>query len=227
MEKEPSKIEFGFLSNITPKSDEEIEKAEREIEVERERERRAKLDIDYVTKSNVPLRYQKESLDTYIPSPENKKVYEWIRGFTAAVEQKKNTKNLMYINGGLGLGKSHLGCGIIRQVGGYIITSLELCITYDSCRDFKATQTRIDFLKKLCEHKVLVIDEIGKGIERIEKEIMPYIINEFYGSGHILIFLGNGSKADFDAIIGEAGADRMAESGVYLALVGKSVRRKE
>jgi hypothetical protein len=126
-----------------------------------------------------------------------------------------------------GTGKTHIGCGIIRELGGYILTSLELCITYDSCRDFKATETRIQFLKRLCQNKVLVIDEVGKGIESIEKQILPYIINEFYGSGHLLVFLGNGSNDDFNKIVGEASADRMSESGVYMSLIGDSIRKRK
>lgn len=224
---EPNKVNFDFLSNLTPMRDEEIEQAERILAEEKRKERKISLESDYFYKSNVPKRYLKESLETYHPAKENEGVYKWVKGFVKAAENKENTKNLIYLNGTFGSGKSHLGCGIIRELGGYIMTSLELCITYDSCRDFKATETRIQFLKRICQYKVLVIDEIGKGIERIEKEIMPYIVNEFYGSGNILIFLGNGSRSDFNAVIGEAGVDRFAESGVYLALTGESMRGKK
>jgi hypothetical protein len=68
---------------------------------------------------------------------------------------------------------------------------------------------------------------VGKGIESIEKQVLPYIINEFYGSGHLLVFLGNGSNDDFNKIIGEASADRMSESGVYIPLIGESIRKRK
>jgi hypothetical protein len=119
---------------------------------------------------------------------------------------------------------THLACGIIRELGGYILTSLELCIAYDSCRDFKATETRWQFLKRLCTEKVLVIDEVGKGIESIEKQILPYIVNEFYGNRNILIFVGNGEEKDLYKLIGEAGADRMKEVGLIIPLIGESIR---
>lgn len=121
---------------------------------------------------------------------------------------------------------THLALGIIRRLGGEIITSLELCITYDSCRDFNSSMTRIQFLKKLCGQKVLVIDEAGKGIEKIEKEILPYIINEFYNdSSKILIFTGNEKNEDFIKLIGESSADRFRGNGLYISLIGESYRK--
>lgn len=218
---------FDFLSNITIADDEEIKAIERKREEEKKQAIKDKLENQYKFCSNVPSRYIGESLETYKPTPENKTAYEWICGFTEAVEKKQNTKNVLFLSGKFGTGKTHLACGMIRRLGGMIYTSLELCITYDSCRDFNSPQTRIQFLKHLCSQKVLVIDEIGKGVEKIEKEIMPYILNEFYGNGRILVFLGNCSKDDFEKIIGEAGADRMKEVGVCLTLTGESQRGKK
>ena len=121
---------------------------------------------------------------------------------------------------------THLALGMIRKLGGQLITSLELCITYDSCRDFNSSKTRIQLLKDLCRQKVLVIDEIGKGIERIEKEIVPYIINEFYNeSSKILIFTGNEKNEDFEKLIGESSTDRFNGNGIYISLVGESQRK--
>jgi DNA replication protein DnaC len=71
---------------------------------------------------------------------------------------------------------------------------------------------------------LLIIDEVGKGIDKIEREIYPYMVNEFYGNRNTLVFLGNADKAEFDSLIGEAGADRMREVGVYMALTGESRR---
>ncbi len=217
-------LNFNF-SAVDDTQVEAMEKREAEL---REKERRAELESNYIKSSGVPKRYFSESLETYRPTnEENKKVFEWIYKFVEKVEQKENTKNLVYLSGKFGTGKTHIGCGIVRRLGGFIITSLELCITYDSCRDFKATETRIQYLKKLCGASVLVIDEIGKGVAGIEKEIMPFIVNEFYGSGKLLIFLGNENKEQFNKIIGEAGADRFAEAGIYFSLIGESNRQKK
>lgn len=225
---EAKKITVDVLNNLGMVDDSAVEEYEKSLAAEKEKERLQLLEDNYKKNSGVPARYINESLETYNPTPENIQAYKWVQGFINAVIAKKNTKNIVYISGKFGTGKTHLGCGIIRKLGGRIITSLELCITYDSCRDFKAETTRIQFLKSLCtENNVLVIDEIGKGIASIEKEIMPYIVNEFYGSGKILIILGNESKEDFNKTIGEAGADRMSEVGVYLSLVGESCRIKK
>ena len=205
--------------------DEKVNEYERKQAEEKEQERKAGLEKNYRTSSGVPARYFEESLETYQSTEENKKTFQWFCGFVDAVEQGKNSKNLVYLFGENGTGKTHLGCGAIRRLGGQIITSMELCITYDSCRDFNAPKTRIQFLKEICSQKLLVIDEVGKGIQQIEKQILPYIVNEFYGNGNVLFFLGNISRQDFNDIISEAGEDRFAESGVYIALTGKSRRR--
>ena len=225
---EEKKVTVELLNNLEMVDDAAVEEYEKSLAAEKEKERLSVLEENYKKNSGVPKRYLDESLETYKPTPENIQAYKWVQGFINAVIAKKNTKNIVYISGKFGTGKTHLGCGMIRKLGGRIITSLELCITYDSCRDFKADTTRIHFLKHLCnDNDVLVIDEIGKGIASIEKEIMPYIVNEFYGSGKILVFLGNESKEDFNKTIGEAGADRMAEVGVYLSLIGESCRIKK
>lgn len=226
-EKEPVKIGLSVLDGITPARDEEIESYEKALEEEKQKEIKAKKEEHYAKYANVPLRFQKESLYTYKPTEENRKQYNWICGFVKSVQEKTNTRNILYINGKIGKGKSHLACGIIRELGGYILTSLELCIAYDSCRDFKATETRWQFLKRLCTEKVLVIDEVGKGIESIEKQILPYIVNEFYGNRNILIFVGNGEEKDLYKLIGEAGADRMKEVGLIIPLIGESIRGKK
>lgn len=221
---ETQKLNFSFLEKITV-DDEKIRELEKQEADRKEADRKARLESNY--KKIAPARYLKESLDTYKASPENQRAYNWILGFCEAVEKKKNTKNLLYLNGKSGTGKTHLALGIIRRLGGEIITSLELCITYDSCRDFTSSITRIQFLKKLCGQKVLVIDEVGKGIEKIEKEILPYIINDFYNdSSKILIFTGNETTEDFIKLVGESSADRFAESGLYISLVGDSYRKK-
>lgn len=219
------KMTFNFLENIEVVDDEKIDELERQEAERKEAEKKSRLEDNY--KRIAPPRYAQESLETYKPSQENERAYNWLLGFCEAVEKLCNTKNLLYLNGKSGTGKSHLALGIIRKLGGEIITSLELCITYDSCRDFNSSMTRIQFLKKLCSQKVLVIDEVGKGIEKIEKEILPYIINEFYNdSGKILIFTGNETNEDFIKLIGESSADRFAESGLYIPLVGESYRKK-
>ena len=224
METEAQKISFSFLDNIHVINDEEVKELERQEKERENAKKKSLLEDNY--KKVAPARYLNESLESYKASPENQRVYNWIVGFCEAVEKKENTKNLIYLNGKSGTGKTHLALGIIRRLGGEIITSLELCITYDSCRDFNSSMTRIQFLKKLCNQKVLVIDEAGKGIEKIEKEILPYIINEFYNdSSKILIFTGNEKNEDFIKLIGESSADRFRGNGLYISLVGESYRK--
>lgn len=217
-------MDFSFLNDIEIKDDAEIEELERKRIEEAEERRQERLRKHFLTESGVPLRYLNESLKTYIPLEENRKKFEWICGFVDSVKRGENKKNILYVSGKFGTGKTHIGCGMIRELGGLIVTALGLCIAYDSCRDFKATETRMEFLKRHCSQRLLIIDEVGKGIDKIEREIYPYMVNEFYGNRNTLVFLGNADKAEFDSLIGEAGADRMREVGVYMALTGESRR---
>lgn len=218
---------YNFLENIQLADDSEIDALEEKQRKIIEDSKKASIETNFQNHAGIPERFKKARLDAFRVNESNRRVYEWLLGFVGAVRGKSNSKSLIYLNGTYGTGKTFLGCALIRELGGKIITSLELCITYDSCRDFNAEMTRIQFLKELCSKEVLVIDEVGKGIERIEKEILPYIINEFYGSGKILLFLGNLQNRDFNSLVGEASADRFAESGVYLSLTGESERRKK
>lgn len=223
-EERKSQIE-NFVKNLPVCDASEYEAEEKRLAEKKIADRKRHLEDNY--KKVAPFRYKNESFDTYKASEENEKVYEWLKGFADAVEKGENTKNLIYINGKSGTGKTHLAYSLVRQLGGDITTSLELCITYDSCRDFNSKTTRIQYLKQICSQDVFVIDEIGKGIEAIEKEILPYLINEFYNSGKLLVFTGNENNEVFNQIIGEASADRFAECGVYMSLVGESARRKK
>jgi DNA replication protein DnaC len=88
--------------------------------------------------------------------------------------------------------------------------------------------TRIEWLERLVGHRLLIIDEVGKGLERIEREILPYIVNVFYNDQKkILIMTGNETAENFRGIIGESGADRFCESGVMLSLCGESYRKNK
>lgn len=222
-----NKMLESFGINTQGKSDEEVDAFYAKIESEKKREEKAMLETNYVHYSGIPDRYKNESLETYKPTEENKQKYERLKTYVDVVSSGEAKRNLCVISGEYGTGKTHLACGIIRQLGGRIVTSLEMCLEYDSCRDFKAEKTRIQYLHELCANRVLVIDELGKGERTIEKLILPYIVNDFYGSGRLLVLVGNITKSELDDIIGEAGADRMNESGIYFPLVGKSKRAEK
>ncbi len=207
--------------------DEKVDELIREKDEVQQESERKKRELHYRNYANVPARYFDESLATYKASKENLTTFRWICGFVDAVKKGQNKKNLLYLSGNYGTGKTHIGCGIIRELGGYIITSLELCISYDSCRDFKSEITRFMFLQQLCNNDVLIIDEVGKGIKSIENEILPYIIDKFYGSGKLLIFIGNSDKKEFLDLVGGASADRFNEVGACFSLIGASNRVSE
>ena len=220
----PKQYIDNFAKICMMESPEEYARKEREFQEQKLKKAIAERDRWYREHSGAPVKYLNDSFETYYPSPENKNTYDWMRGFVCAVQSKTNTKNLVFLAGEKGTGKTHLGCAFVREMKGRILTSFELCTTFESCRDFNSEKTRIQYLKELCGYEVLVIDEIGCGIPAVEAQVMPFITNEFYGSGNILMYLGNINKDSFHKIIGESGADRMKEKGVYLTLTVQSRR---
>lgn len=211
-------------TNLYGDDDSDFKREEEERRQQKEKEKEERKTKHYKEQSGAPSRYWEESLDTYKPTLENENTFNWVKGFIHAVHGHKNSKNIVFITGKRGTGKTHIGCGIARELEGTIITSFNLCIAYDSCRDFNSKETRIQYLNRLCNNEVLVIDEVGKGIESIEKQLIPYFLNEFYGSGKLLFLLGNINKDDFNKLITDDGVDRMKEVGVYLSLSGDSFR---
>lgn len=211
-------------SSFFDEDDSDFKKREEEQRQLRQKEKEERKIKHYKEESGAPSRYWNESLDTYKPTQENAGTFNWIKGFMHAVHEHKNSKNIVFITGKRGTGKTHIGCGIVRELEGTIITSFDMCIEFDSCRDFNSKETRIQYFERLCNNDVLVIDEVGKGIESIEKQLIPNILNEFYNSGKILFLLGNINKDDFNKLITDDGVDRMNEVGVYLSLSGESFR---
>lgn len=220
----PKQYIDNWVKIVMAETPEEYERKERELQEQKMKKEIAERDRWYREHSGAPSLYFNESFETYHPTPENQRVFDWLKGYVCAIQSKTNTRNIVFLSGEKGTGKTHLGCAFVRELRGRILTSFELCTTFESCRDFNSQKTRIQYLKEICSYPVLVIDEIGKGIPAIENQVMPFIVNEFYGSGKILLILGNIQTEDFHKIIGEDGADRMIQKGVYFSLIGKSQR---
>lgn len=216
---------FGILETMQV-DDAWVEQREREEAEEKRKENLEAKEKWYREKSGAPERYWGESFDTYKASEQNARASEWLRGFCKAVRERRNTKNIVYLEGQRGTGKTHLGCAFVRELSGLIMTSYRMCLTYDSCRDFSSRETRVEFFDRLCGSPVLVIDEVGKGIKGIEEQLLPQLVDAFYNSGRVLLMLGNLERSRFEKLITEDGRDRMNEVGVYFSLVGESHRGK-
>ena len=74
---------------------------------------------------------------------------------------------------------------------------------------------------------MLVIDEIGRGIEATAEKYMLYqVLNARYNTRKPTVLISNHTKNDFLKYIGVAAADRLVESADLIEMNGESYRRE-
>ena len=209
------------FDNMTPEEiaahDEEIKRQEAEQE---KRER-----IERYKKSGVPERYYTESLDTYQVTNEMQKtaaqaIGEFLR------EIKCGAFRTLVLIGTAGTGKTHLACGMVREYGGKYATAPDIVEEIRRAKSFSADQTEKQIIDNYSYVKLLVVDEIGRGISATDEKYMLYqIINARYNTRKPTVLISNYTKADFLKYIGVAAADRLVESGDIVEMNGESYRK--
>lgn len=209
---EDLKIDF---SHFSPKRDAEI------AEMERRQAEREKADR---YKRQAPARYWNESIDTYRAETEAQaKALNATRDFITAVDCGAFC-SLIFI-GAVGTGKTHLALGIIRECGGLYRLSPNIVEEFRRAKSFTAKESEAEILDDYGGARLLVIDEIGRGVAAAEEQYMLYqIINERYNRRNPTILISNQSKKDFLNYVGIAAADRLTESAQVVEFTGKSHR---
>lgn len=203
------------LAQFVPKSDKEI--AEYELsQAEKAREERYR--------AQVPERYWKEGLSTFqTDTEERRNALEKARAFVQCV-MGGGFQTLLLL-GNAGTGKTHLACGIIRECGGLYRLAPALVEQFRRAKSFTASETEADILDDYGRVRLLVIDEIGRGIAAADEQYMLYqIINERYNRRKSAVLISNQIKGDFVRYIGSAATDRLAESAQAVEFSGKSFR---
>ena len=216
------KGELLDLRNMTP---EEMAAHDAEIEL-RERQQAAQEKIERYQKSGVPERYLNEGLDTYqITNEMQTTAAKAATNFLHAVKCGE-FKSLVII-GNAGTGKTHLACGIIREAGGKYRTAPEIVEEMRRAKSFSANETEGDIIDYYGRLKLLVIDEIGRGISATDEKYMIYqLVNARYNTRKPTVLISNLGKSDFLQYIGVAAADRLVESAEILEMNGGSYRRE-
>ena len=210
------------LRNMTP---EEIAAYDAEIE-RRERQQAAQEKIERYQKSGVPERYLNEGLDTYhITNEMQTTAAKAATNFLHAVKCGE-FKSLVMI-GNAGTGKTHLACAIIREAGGKYRTAPDIVEEMRRAKSFTAAETEAEIIDYYGRLKLLVIDEIGRGISATDEKYMIYqLVNARYNTRKPTVLISNLGKSDFLQYIGVAAADRLVESAEILELNGESYRRE-
>lgn len=214
------KILQTFNTNMTP---EEIAAHDAEMDaiIKAQEEREAK---ERYRTSGAPERYWAESVDTYKAETEMQK--KALNGAHAYIDAVKcgQFKSFVMI-GNAGTGKTHLACGIVRACGGEYRTAPDIVEELRRAKSFNATETEAQILRHYGHVSLLVLDEIGRGINPTDEKYMLYqILNARYNTRRPTVLISNHTKAEFLQYIGVAAADRLVESGDILEMNGESFR---
>lgn len=208
---------------LTFRFDEENDRLVEEYEAAREQEKKNDLQRLY-EKSGVPSKFYNEDINTYIAETEeekhNKKV---VSDFIKAPGNR-----ILILCGKNGNGKSHLGCAALRNIYGLFISSLDLCIEYESAVSFNAPRTRQALLRSLIEPDLVVIDECMKYTTNLELEkfLLSYVGNTRYENNKALIYITNDTKKNFVKFLGKSTFDRLTEVCTTLEFTQESRRRE-
>lgn len=190
-------------------------------EIERKQAEREKIER---YKRQAPERYWNESIDTYkTDTEERRKAKAKAESFIQAVKCGK-FQTLIFL-GAVGTGKTHLASGIIYECGGLYRLAPAIVEEIRRAKSFSARETEAEILDNYGSARLLVIDEIGRGVAAAEEQYMLYqIINERYNRRKPTVLISNQTKKDFLNYVGIAAADRLTESAQVVEFTGKSYR---
>ncbi|MDR2095753.1 MAG: ATP-binding protein [Treponema sp.] len=147
---------------LTPEDEEIIKWREKEIkamrQIENEEQEKTRL-----INMRIPLRYCGLSLDNYtVASAEQEKVVEFLREY--GKRDFKSMENLV-IHGPPGTGKTHMICAFIQGCKMKEAQYWKLSDIMRTIRDSyspRSEESELQFLKRLSQIPILVIDEIGR-----------------------------------------------------------------
>ena len=198
--------------------------AEHDAEIEEMERKQAEREKIERYKRQAPARYWNESIDTYRAETEAQaKALSATRDFIKAVDCGVFC-SLIFI-GTVGTGKTHLALSIIRECGGMYRLSPNIVEELRRAKSFTAKESEAEILENYGNARLLVIDEIGRGVVAAEEQYMLYqIINERYNRRKPTILISNQTKKDFLNYVGIAAADRLTESAQVVEFTGKSYR---
>lgn len=210
------------FENMTP---EEIAAHDEEVRAQEAKQEAAER-LERYKKSGVPERYWAESLDTYTVGNEMQRAAAQAMGLFLR-EIKCGAFRTLVLIGTAGTGKTHLASGAVREYGGKYATAPDIVEEIRRAKSFSADQTEKQIIDHYSHTKLLVVDEIGRGIAATDEKYMLYqIINARYNTRKPTVLISNFTKADFLKYIGVAAADRLVESGDIVEMNGESYRRE-
>jgi DNA replication protein DnaC len=179
---------FGLLGNDEHILDPDCPKCQQEERERIDRKEAAEAEekrIERLKQLNIGKKFWNETLDSFDAyTPELKKHLENARKFAS------NPNGKLIMLGEHGNGKTHLAAGILKVVGGVMYKAFEIGLVIR--QTYNGNTNEYEFLTKLCEVPLLVIDEIEKIKEsEAKQQWFSYVIGKRYDNMLPFIFIGN------------------------------------
>lgn len=192
----------------------------REAIIAQRREQQESIWKKRLGRAAIPQRFADRSLQNYVPpSPAAEKALRICIDFADNFDAACQTGRSLVFCGNVGTGKTHLACGIARQVMAQgrqaVFSSVLRAVrmvkdTYH--RDSKKTEDQV--IQELTEPDLLILDEIGVQFgSDTEKMLLSDIINSRYELIKPSILISNLGLQDLDDYLGSRVMDRLREGG--------------
>ena len=214
-------------------------KKEREAEAEKAkaeslRKEKAQAAHAKFKASGVPPRFADKSLMNYDPADGDRSALaaciDYAENFPDAVKQGR----CLILCGSVGMGKTHLACGIIRHAifehhaRARYITAASVCRKVKETYQKNAQESEEGVLLTMTDCDLLVVDEIGVQFgSEDERRILFEVINRRYENLKPTIVISNLNISGITEYLGDRAMDRLRENGGIAAIIkGESYRRK-
>lgn len=164
-----------------------VEEERKKEQVARQAEYIQRERIAIYRERNIEPEYWEKELKDYVPqTPEQKKALKAVQKMIA----EKSGKVILL--GSNGVGKTFLGCMAVKALGGKILSMYEITTMIRQCYSSRAEMTELEFVEKLANLPLLVIDEMGrtKGSEA-ELNWLSYILDKRHTRGLPFMILTN------------------------------------
>ena len=146
-------------------------------------------------------------------------------------ECKQDVGKFIVLSGSTGVGKTHMGCAMIRSL--FNIVSCRYEVETEWLSDMRATwnrdseRTEAQVFARAAKPRLLVLDEFAMSQPQPWKqEIVSRLIDYRYSNRKTTILLTNEPPSSIAPWVGERAADRMRQCSRVKVINGESFRRR-
>lgn len=146
-------------------------------------------------------------------------------------ECKQDVGKFIIISGGTGVGKTHMGCAMIRSL--FNIVSCRYEVETEWLSDMRATwnrdseRTEAQVFARAAQPRLLVLDEFAMSQPQPWKqEMIARLVDYRYSNRKTTVMLTNEPPESIAPWVGERAADRMRQCGRVKIIHGESFRKR-